>query len=244
MRILWISWSLTILGKAPCTSKKRVAAFHASLILCVTKSIASVVFLPGLPPNWVEGRRLCFFCKVRDVLGAECREDLRDGINEADWAVGLCHVIRGLADFAQNQGGWFQPAGMVDVELDNCPKDIKQVINYFVAAFNQHNVRYQVWSWCLVGAKQVYNLMNTSSREEMDTFYGGRIVDVGGHSRVRRRRKKWFSQCRCFGGVVVCCTGEVVSCSTTGRYTCVGIVGGLIQNIFICNVEVLLRGCL
>ena len=72
MRMLCMSWSLTMLGKAPCTSRKRAAVdlpfLQVSLILWVTRSIASVVFLLGLPPNWVSGRRLCFSARKEICL--------------------------------------------------------------------------------------------------------------------------------------------------------------------------------
>ena len=82
MHMLCMSCSLTILGKAPCTSRKRAAAdlpfLQVSLILWVTKSIASVVFLPSLPPNWVGRRRLCF--SARKEMCLEQRDEKTFGI--------------------------------------------------------------------------------------------------------------------------------------------------------------------
>ena len=62
--MLCSSRSLTVLGKAACISRKRIDATfwrrHASLILWMTRCIASVVHLPGRPPNCVAGSRRCF----------------------------------------------------------------------------------------------------------------------------------------------------------------------------------------
>ena len=53
--MLWRRRSLTVLGKAAFMSRKRVEvtllAHQVSLILVVTKCMASVVQQPGLPPN-------------------------------------------------------------------------------------------------------------------------------------------------------------------------------------------------
>ena len=62
--MLWMSCFLTVLGKAPWTSRNNATATfpdrQVSLTLWIRVWIASVVLHPGRPPNWFGGSMECF----------------------------------------------------------------------------------------------------------------------------------------------------------------------------------------
>ena len=59
---------------------------------------------------------------------------------------------------------------MMDIKLTNCPKNVKQVVNNGVAAFNQNHIWDLIGAWGLVWTERTDDLVNAGPREVVYSF--------------------------------------------------------------------------
>ena len=101
--------------------------------------------------------------------------------------VGFGDVVCWFAWFSKDNCDGFSPFTGVDVELEDCPEDVEEVIDDGVDGFLEDNVGYAIWSWGFVGVEVVGCVPDVILLEVSEEVRGFRVCGVwdGGGNRGR-----------------------------------------------------------
>ena len=93
--------------------------------------------------------------------------------------VGFGDVVCWFAWFSKDNCDGFSPFTGVDIELEDCPEDVEEVIDDGVDGFLEDNVGYAIWSWGFVGVKVVGCVPDVILFEVSEEVRGFRYVVCG-----------------------------------------------------------------